>query len=139
VTGTAEQPQGDWRYEVLAQDKVIEADAITSPTYNKLLEFSSIGVGGFRTARFFVEIRQADLDGDQGKFTKDAKLRVSVFHNTKGGSHDYREAEIPMDVTTYLSGLVEIPVIGPDLRIIVWGDNLPKVQMTAESTLYLLK
>ena len=122
----------EWRYDVLAQDKVVKAG-------DSLLEFESIDVAGFRTARLFVQIMQSDAHKNQGKFTRDAKLRVACFHNTKTGSSHYFEKEIPMEVKTNISGWVEIPVIGPELRVIVWGDNIPKTELNANCSIYLLK
>lgn len=43
-----------------------------------------------------------------------------------------------MRSTTYLSGWVEIPVVGPDLKIVVWGDNLPKSKVYVDCTMYVL-
>jgi hypothetical protein len=129
----------DWRYEVLAQDKVIKAAAITSKAGDNLLEFKTISVGGFRTARFFVQVLRSDFQKNRGGFTPDAKLRVACFHNTKNGSHHYFEKEIPMTFGAYINGWVEIPIIGPELRVIVWGDNIPKLEMSADCTIYLLK
>ena len=129
----------NWRYEVLAQDKVIKAAAITSKAGDNLLEFKTIDVGGFRTARFFVQVLQSDFQKNQGSFTRDAKLRVACFHSTKNGSSHYFEKELPMTVASYINGWVEIPIIGPELRVIVWGDNIPKLEMTANCTIYLLK
>jgi hypothetical protein len=128
-----------WRYEVLAKDQTIKADAIKTQAYNELLEFKTIDVGGFKIARLFVQLLQSDFHKNQGKFTSGAKLRVSCFHNTKSGSSHFFEKEIPMTVTTYISGWVEIPIIGPDLRVVITGDNFPKTEMKANCTIYLLK
>ena len=137
-TGTAVPPEKTWKYQVLAIDKVIEADAITK-AHGGLLDLQPIDVGGFRIARLFVHVKPSGADVEEGKLTKAAKLRVTGFHNTPGGPQEYFEAEIPMRETTYISGWVEIPIIGPSLRITVSGDNLPKVTMKGNCTLYLLK
>jgi len=129
----------DWRYEVLAQDRIIKADAVKTQTYDNLLEFKSIDVGGFKTARIFVQVMQTDFYKNKGKFTPSAKLRVSCFHNMKRGSSHYFEKEIPTTVSTYISGWVEIPIIGPDLRVVITGDNIPKTEMKADCTIYLLR
>lgn len=129
----------DWRYDVLAQNKIIKPAAITSKAGDNLLEFTTINVGGFRTARFFVQVLQSDFQKNQGNFTRDARLRVTCFHGIKNGSSHYFEKEIPMAFTTYINGWVEIPIIGPELRVIVWGDNIPKLEMKADCTIYLLK
>jgi hypothetical protein len=128
-----------WRYDVLAYDQIIKADAIKTQTYDNLLEFKTIDVGGFKTARLFVQVMQSDYHKNRGKFTPSAKLRVSCFHNTKGGSSHFFEKEIPMTVTTCISGWVEIPIIGPDMRVVITGDQLPKTEMKADCTIYLLK
>jgi len=44
-----------------------------------------------------------------------------------------------MTVTTYIVGWVEIPIIGPDMRIVVTGDKMPKTEMKLDCTIYLLK
>jgi len=88
---------------------------------------------------FFVQVLRSDFQQNRGGFTPDAKLRVACFHNTKNGSHHYFEKEIPMTFGAYINGWVEIPIIGPELRVIVWGDNIPKLEMTANCTIYLLK
>lgn len=129
----------DWRYAVLAHDQIIKADAITTQTYDAVLEFKAIDVGGFKTARLFVDVMQSNFYKNQGKFTASAKLRVSCFHNIKGASTHFFEKEIPMKVTTYISGWIEIPIIGPDMRVVITGDNLPKTEMKAQCTIYLLK
>lgn len=118
---------------------VIKPDSITSKTGDSLLEFKAIDVGGFRTGRLFVQVIQSDFYKNEGKFTRDSKLRVACFHRTKSGSNLYFEKEIPMTVKTYIGGWVEIPIIGPELRVIVWGDNVPKLEMKGDCTLYLLK
>jgi hypothetical protein len=64
---------------------------------------------------------------------------VASFHDTASGSSEYHEADIPMQVTSAVSGWVEIPVIGPELRVIVWGDHLPRIGMTLDCTVYLVK
>jgi len=79
----------EWRSDVLAQDKVIKADAIKTQTYDNLIEFKTIDVGGFKSARLFVQVMQSDFYKNQGKFTSGAKLRVSCYHNTKTGSSHY--------------------------------------------------
>lgn len=135
----APQPEKAWRYEVLTHDKVIAADAITPKTRSSLLDFPSIDVGGFRTARLFVHVMPSGGAVEPGKLTKAAKLRVAGFRDAPGGSQEYFDAEIPLRVGVYISGWVEIPIIGPRLRIVVSGDNLPKLEMKADCTLYLLK
>jgi len=126
-----------WRYEVLAHGKVIEAASPLARTGARLLDLKPIDVAGFRTARVFVHVMELSPEREE-KLTKEVKLRVEGFHSVKNGSYPYFEAEIPMKVATDISGWVEIPIIGPDLRIVVWGDNLPKSKMYADCTLYLL-
>jgi len=131
-----QQPEKDWKYEILARDKVVEVDAIASKT---LLDLQPVDVGGFRTARLFVHVIPSEGEKGQGKLTKAAKLRVAGFHDAPGGSREYFGAEIPMRGPTEISGWVEIPIIGPNLRIVVSGDNLPKHEMKVSCTLYRLK
>ena len=129
----------EWKYQVLAQDQVIKADARGVNAKSSLLEFKSIDVGGFRTARVFIHVLETDFAKNQGKFTSNSKLRVTCFHKLKMGSIQYFDQEIPMRFATYLGGWVEIPIIGPELRLIVWGESIPKQEMTANCTIYLLK
>lgn len=137
LPGPAVLLEDGWRYEVLAQGKVIEPVSVPSRTGARLLDLKPIDVKGFRTARIFVHVMEFSPEREW-KLTKEAKLRVEAFHTVQGGSYPYVEAEVPMKEPTYLSGWVEIPVVGPELRIVVWGDNLPKSKMFADCTMYLL-
>jgi hypothetical protein len=85
-----DRPREDWRYDVLAQGKVISADAITSPTYNNLLELNAIDVGGFRTARLFVRLATIGGTGSSRRgqssewraFTIPRAVRVNIMKRT---------------------------------------------------------
>ena len=44
------------------------------------------------------------------------------------GSQKYFEGEILMQMPLSISGWVEIPVIGPELRVVISGDPLPKLE-----------
>ena len=127
-----ERSEATWRYEILARNRVIPAQ----PT-GDLLDFPSIDVGGFRSARLFVHVMPFGAE-HQG-LTKAAKLRITGFHNAPNGSHEYFQAEIPLRKADSISGWVEIPVIGRNLRIVVSGDGLPNLPMRANCTLYLLR
>lgn len=133
-TRAAQPSEKPWKYEILARNWVI-----TPKADGHLLDFLSIDVGGFRTARLFVHVTPAGGEADQEKLTKAARLRVTGFHNAPNGSHEYAQAEIPMRVAPQISGWVEIPVIGHNLRIVVAGDQLPNLPLKANCTLYLLK
>jgi hypothetical protein len=132
-------PEKTWRYDVLARDKIVAANAITSKAGDPLLDVSPIDTAGFRTARLFVQVLPAEGGPDPGKLTKTAKLHVSGFHDAPNGSQEYFAAEVPARGTASLGGWVEIPVLGPVLRIVVSGDSLPKAEMKVNCSLYLLR
>jgi hypothetical protein len=130
-SGPAPQPEKKWKYEVLARDKTIAPG-------DPLLEFPAIDVRGFRTARLFVQLTPSGSEA-QAKVVKDAELRVAGFHPTPSGSQKYFEGTIPAQVPGLISDWIEIPVIGPELRIVISGDKLPELERKATCTLYLLK
>jgi len=68
----------DWRYEVLAQDKVIKANAITSKAGDNLLEFKTISVGGFRTA-ILCASATVRLSAEPGWFHPGCKAPSGLF------------------------------------------------------------
>jgi hypothetical protein len=126
----APQPEQESKYEVLARDKTIAPG-------DPLLEFPAIDVQGFRTARLFIELTSGNQA--EAKLVKEARLRVAGFHPVPNGSQKYFEGTIPAQVPGTLSGWIEIPVIGPELRVVISGDKLPELERKATCTLYLLK
>lgn len=129
----------DWAYLKLESRINLAPEAITSPSYLKIAEFEDIDVSGYRTARIFVDLTEKDFFKSKGNFkVGTTNLEVSAFHNMGHGSNGYVDQKVVANATTSFSGYVEVPIVGPSLRLVVWGHAIPKIDMNFDCTIYLL-
>ncbi len=128
----------NWKYLIIAENLLIKKETLENKKDNWLGQFENIDVAGYKEARLFVEVAEDDAFG-KGEFNNRSKIRIACFHNTNQGSTQYFEHEWHQEVTKMMAGWINIPVIGPDLRIIVFGDYVPLKQLRIRITLYCLK
>jgi len=69
------------------------------------------------------------------------KVFVTVFHNTKNTSSgiESKEFEIGANWTGSDGYIIEVPVLGPSSRVLIYGKNLPNKDMTLTTSIYLIK
>ena len=128
-----------WTFHMLEQAQAFAADDIDSGSYFRLVEIEKIDVAGFRTARVFLKLTEADFHENQGEFVVGkTRLELSAFHNLRRGSSRYDGGEVVATAKTSFSGFVEVPVIGESLRLVVWGHGLPRKDVVFDCSVYLL-
>jgi hypothetical protein len=99
-------------------------------------EWKSVQTHGFRTVRIFVQV--LDL-GATKSLPKEATATIRVAHNTQSGSTPYATKEFPIGFGVGDSAFIEAPVLGPTLRILVDGQNLPSTDAQIITTVYLVR
>jgi hypothetical protein len=127
-----------WKYLIVADNLLLKKDTLEYKKDNWLGQFENIDVAGYKEARLFVEVAEDDVY-DKGEITDKSIIRISCFHNTNHDSSLYFQHEMHQEVTKMIGGWIKIPVIGPDLRIIVFGDYVPLKNLRLRITLYCLK
>jgi len=102
-----------------------------------LFELRDIDTSCFKEIRLFVHVWNEDYR--RNPFRRGARISISGFHNTPGGSWTYFTEDFPMSVTSYIDGVAYIPVVGDRFRVVGWGFNLPNVLLEVTVTAYLVR
>jgi hypothetical protein len=132
-------PAADWKYQVLAEGRVVKADTIRANATNTLAEFEAVKVEGFRTARLYFRLLQSDFAKNFGKFPENSRVRITCGHVLKSGPSPYFYGEFRNKYSTYIDGWIEIPILGPSLGLTISGENVPRVDMEIDCTIYLVE
>ena len=130
-------------YSYYEAERKLKGDVVAKEQQGRswatLAEYDPIDTSGFRTIRVFFNLIQDDFYKNKGVFTSEAKVFVTVFHNTKNASSGIESKEFLIENTTGGNGYTEVPVLGPSSRVFIYGKNLPNKDMTLTTSIYLIK
>lgn len=129
-------PEGaecDTKYAALAETLPVTGDPSGGI---QLFEVTDLNTACFEELRLFVHVMNDDYE--TSPFTSDARLVLRAFHGIGQGSWGYFSEEFPMRFTSELHGFSQIPVIGETTRLVVFGYNLPAVQLKVDVAAYLV-
>jgi hypothetical protein len=130
----------DWEYLAL-KPVVIKKETIYGyGSLEIIADIDEVDVSGFSKVRIYVQLREkVPYRSGLGDFIDDSKLKIIFLHDIENGSPVYHDSILEKQVTSYIDGYVEAPVIGPSLSIIVAGESLPLKDLVLELTVYCLK
>ncbi len=122
------------KYIPLAISKIVTGNPSSGVT---LFEITDLDTQCYKEIRLFVHVMNNSYTTNP--FTNTSYLYVSAFHGIGTGSWSYFSDRMPMKFTSEIGGLSIIPVIGNKTRIVVFGYNLPAVQLSVDAAAYLVK
>jgi hypothetical protein len=124
-----------------ATRQVTGAELARNGDVEPLMEVQNIKVEGFESARVFFGLIKADLLGESGELLKPGTSRVAIeaYHAIHNVSYRYYREVIDAVVDTHLDGFVSIPIIGKEMRIVIRGYELPRMDAKIHASMYLVK
>ena len=134
---TAPAPEGakcGTKYVALAETLPVTGDPAGGVT---LFEVTDLDTACFDELRVFVHVMNEAYE--TAPYTSDARLVVRAFHGIGQGSWGYFSQEFPMQFTSQLHGFSQIPVMGETTRLVVFGYNLPAVELEVDVAAYLVE
>ena len=128
------EPACDTSYSALAETLPATGDPAGGV---KLFQEKALDTACFDELRLFVHVMNDDYEASP--FTSGARLVIYAYHGIGQGSWSYFSEEFPMRFTSELHGFSRIPVVGEKTRLVVFGYNLPAVELEVDVAAYLVK
>lgn len=102
-----------------------------------LAELKDIPTAGYKSIRVFFSIYDfPKLEENSNTFPN---INVSACHDLPGGSTPYKTEQIAVRTGVGQFCLLEAPVIGTKIRVLITGLNIPEGKVKIATTVYLLK
>ena len=92
------------------------------PGYPVLLD-QTFPVKGWKKIRVWVHVFVDNYETTP--ITSFTRLELRFMHKFTGGSFNYEKAVFSSDVTSYINGYADMPLIGEELRLVCHPENLP--------------
>ena len=134
---TSPAPEGakcGTRYVALAETLPATGDPSGGVT---LFEVTDLDTACFDELRVFVHVMNDAYE--TSPYTSGSRLVVRAFHGIGQGSWGYFSQEFPMQYTSQLHGFSQIPVMGETTRLVVFGYDLPAVELEVDVAAYLVR
>lgn len=108
-----------------------------APAQAQLVELKDIPTAGYKTVRIFFSIY------DFPKLEENPKvwpsISLSVCHDLPASSTPYKTEQVAVRYGVGTFGVLEAPIIGTKIRILITGLHIPDGKIRIASSIYLLK
>jgi hypothetical protein len=108
--------------ELIANQPLAAASEPYGPGYPVLFDVN-FPVKGWKKIRVWVHVFVDNYE--TMPIPSSARLELRFMHQFTGGSFDYEKAILTTDVTSYINGYADKPLIGEQLRLVCHPENLP--------------
>jgi len=120
------------KYMALAETEKVIGD----PSGGVILFETYIETKGYKELRVFVHVMNRSYKTNP--FCSDDYMTIRAYHGIGRGSWGYYSREFPMKYLSEFHGFIQIPVIGDKTRMVVFGYNMPGVELEVDVAAYLV-
>jgi len=120
------------KYMALAETEKV----IGNPSGGVILFETYIDTKGYKELRVFVHVM--NMSYKTNPFSSNDYMTIRVYHGIGRGSWGYYSGEFAMKYTSEFNGFIQILVIGDKTRMVVFGYNMPGVELEVDVAGYLV-